>query len=122
MQRGAFLLLEDSGALAGCVYVELRGASGFIGLLSVGPQRQKSGLSRALMTAAEECFRGNGCVACELRFVNLRTDLPAYYRRLGYSEAGTEAFPAEISTILPCHLIIMSKPLNRLPAGPGEGI
>src|SRR5271168_405815 len=48
MARGTFLMLEDSGALVGCVYTELRGDSGFIGLLSVQPQRQKSGFSRAL--------------------------------------------------------------------------
>jgi N-acetylglutamate synthase-like GNAT family acetyltransferase len=111
MERGIFLLLEDSGALAGCVYSELRGDSGFVGLLAVEPQWQKSGLSRALMAAAEEYFRANGCRQAELRVVNLRPELPPYYRHLGYQETATEKFPAEIPAILPCHLIVMTKGL-----------
>src|SRR5271170_5454877 len=54
MERGVFLLFEDSGGLVGCVYAELRGERGYIGLLSVEPERQKSSLSRALMNAAEQ--------------------------------------------------------------------
>jgi predicted N-acetyltransferase YhbS len=109
LRRGTFLLLEDSSVLVGCVYAELRDESGYIGLLSVAPERQKSGLSRVLMTAAEDFFRGNGCGVAELRIVNLRMELPPYYRHLGYQETATEEFPAEIPAILPCHFIVMSK-------------
>jgi predicted N-acetyltransferase YhbS len=111
LERGTFLLLEDGGALVGCVYAELRGESGYVGLLSVTPQRQKGGLSRALMTAAEEYFRANACRCAELRIVNLRKELPPYYRHLGYQEVGTEKFPAEIPAILPCYFLIMRKVL-----------
>jgi predicted N-acetyltransferase YhbS len=111
MQHGTFLLLEDSGGLVGCVFAELRGESGYIGLLSVEPARQKFGLSRVLMTAAEDYFRKSGCRAAELRIVNLRTELPPYYRHLGYRESSTEKFPTEIPVILPCHFIVMTKVL-----------
>jgi len=109
LSRGTFLLLEDSGELVGCVYAELRGESGYIGLLSVTPERQKSGLSRVLMNAAEDFFRVHHCRLAELRIVNLRTELPPYYRHLGYQETATEKFPDEIPSILPCHFIVMSK-------------
>jgi predicted N-acetyltransferase YhbS len=109
LSRGTFLLLEDSGELVGCVYAELRGESGYIGLLSVTPERQKSGLSRMLMNAAEDFFREHHCRLAELRIVNLRTELPPYYRHLGYQETATEKFPDEIPSILPCHFIVMSK-------------
>jgi predicted N-acetyltransferase YhbS len=111
LARGTFLLLEDAGVLVGCVYAELRGESGYVGLLSVTPQRQRAGLSRMLMTAAEEYFRANGCRCAELRIVNLRKELPPYYRRLGYQEVGAEKFPAEIPAILPCHFLVMRKVL-----------
>jgi N-acetylglutamate synthase-like GNAT family acetyltransferase len=111
MKRGTFLLLEDSGDLMGCVFAEPRGADGYIGLLSVEPARQKFGLSRVLMAAAENYFREHGCRVAELRVVNLRTELPPYYRHLGYDESRTEKFPAEIPAILPCHFIVMSKAL-----------
>jgi predicted N-acetyltransferase YhbS len=109
LERGTFLLLEDSLVLVGCVYAELRGQSGYIGLLSVAPERQKSGLSRVLMTAAEDYFRSKGCSVVELRIVNLRTELPPYYRHLGYQETATEKVPADIPAILPCHFIVMTK-------------
>jgi predicted N-acetyltransferase YhbS len=64
-----------------------------------------------LMTAAEEYFRANGCRFVELRIVNLREELPAYYGHLGYQEVGTEEFPAEIPAILPCHFLVMRKAL-----------
>ena len=111
LRRGTFLLLEDSGVIVACVYTELRGKSGFIGLLSVDPQRQKYGLSRVLMNAAEDYFRQHGCGTAELRIVNLRTELPPYYEHMGYRAAGTETFPPEIPVTLPCHLIVMTKAL-----------
>jgi len=111
MGRGTFLLLEDSGTVVGCIYAELRGENGYIGLLSVEPTRQGSGLSRILMNAAEEHFRERGCRLAELRVVNLRTVLPGYYRHLGYREARTEPFPADIPALLQCHFIVMTKAL-----------
>jgi N-acetylglutamate synthase-like GNAT family acetyltransferase len=108
---GTFVLLENGDGLVGCVYVELRGESGFIGLLSVEPRCQKSGFGRMLMNAAEDYFRKNGCRQAELRVVNLRVELPPYYRHLGYREIATEELPAEIARILPCHLIVMTKAL-----------
>jgi GNAT superfamily N-acetyltransferase len=111
MTKGKFLLAHDAGALAGCVLVELRGDRGYFGLLSVDPQRQRSGFGRDLVAAAEDYCRTTGCRAMDLRFVNLRKELPGYYRRLGYHETGTEPFTAAVPTTEPCHFIVMSKPL-----------
>src|SRR5712692_2213580 len=61
MAKGKFLLSEDSAGLAGCVYVELRGGRGYLGLLGVDPQCQGTGLGRKLMDAAENFFRQAGC-------------------------------------------------------------
>ena len=112
LERGTFLLLEQDAEPVGCVYAELRGVSGFIGLLAVTPERQKSGLSRVLMDAAEAYFSAKHCTQAELRVVNLRAELPPYYRHLGYEEVGTESLPAEISVIRACHLIVMRKVLR----------
>ncbi|HTB94480.1 MAG TPA: GNAT family N-acetyltransferase, partial [Candidatus Sulfotelmatobacter sp.] len=53
LNRGAFLLGEDAAGLAGCVYLEVRGARSYLGLLSVDPARQGMGLGRWLVAAAE---------------------------------------------------------------------
>ncbi len=111
MEKGKFLLAEDTSALAGCVYVELRGDRGYLGLLGVDPQRQGTGLGRRLMDAAEKFFRGAGCVAVDLRVVSARTPLPSFYRHLGYLETGTAPFAPDVPAKVPCHYILMSKTL-----------
>jgi GNAT superfamily N-acetyltransferase len=110
-EHGKFLLAEEFGALLGCVYVELRGERGYFGLLSVDPSRQRSGLGSRLMTAAEELCRDAGCRVMDLTIVNLRAELPDFYRRRGYEESGTLPFPADQVSNQPCHLIRMTKPL-----------
>ncbi len=111
LERGTFLAAEDSIGLAGCVYVELRGDRGYIGLLSVEPARQGSGLGRKLMRAAEEFCRQANCVAVDLRVVSARAPLPAFYRHLGYAETHTSELPAGVQPKVPCHFIYMSKRL-----------
>ena len=95
LQKGKFLLVEQAGALAGCVYVELRGERGYFGLLAVDPGFQRSGLGSRLVAAAEEYCRAADCRFMDLTIVNLRTELPGFYHRLGYTESGTLSFPRD---------------------------
>jgi N-acetylglutamate synthase-like GNAT family acetyltransferase len=105
-ERGVFLLAEDSTrTLAGLIYVELRGERGYFGLLSVDPQRQRGGLGKLLVARKREC------AAMEITVVNLRTELPPFYRKLGYAEVGTAPLHEGMTVTQPAHLIIMSKPL-----------
>jgi ribosomal protein S18 acetylase RimI-like enzyme len=111
LQKGKFLLAEESGELVGCVYVELRGERGYFGMLAVNPEKQRSGLGKQLVAAAEEDCRSNGCLVMDLTIVNLRKELPGLYRHLGYMESGILPFPSDQHANQPCHLIQMSKPL-----------
>jgi len=111
MQKGTFLLTEEASILTGCVYVELRDERGYFGLLAVDPESQRSGLGSRLVAAAEEYCRAAGCHFMDLTIVNLRIDLPPFYRRLGYIQSGTLPFPSEQDANQPCHLVRMSKPL-----------
>jgi N-acetylglutamate synthase-like GNAT family acetyltransferase len=113
-RKGRFLLGEENGTLAGVVYVELRGDRSYLGLLSVDPSLQKSGVGRRLMAAAEEFAREMGSHHMDLTVVNLRTELPPFYRKLGYTENGTEPIRAEMipRVTQPCHFIKMTKPLG----------
>jgi GNAT superfamily N-acetyltransferase len=112
MAKGEFLLAEDSSGLAGCVYVELRGDRGHVGLLGVHPPRQGTGLGRQLMDAAECYFRDAGCRAIDLRVISARTPLPAFYRHLGYLETGTAPFAPDVPLKVPCHYILMTKAIG----------
>lgn len=111
LQKGKFLLTQEAGKLTGCVYVELRDGRGYFGLLAVEPALQRCGLGTRMIAAAEERCRAAGCSFMDLTIVNLRTELPTFYRRLGYTESGTLPFPRDQHTNQPCHLVKMSKPL-----------
>lgn len=111
LAKGEFLVAEDQIALSGCVYLELRGERAYLGLLSVDPARQKTGVGSMLMCEAElHCARA-GCRFMDLRIIDLRRDNHTFYKRRGYVETGTEPFPSDLDTKLPCHFVNMSKPL-----------
>jgi GNAT superfamily N-acetyltransferase len=112
MQAGQFLLLELDGSAAGCVYIEKRGDRGYLGLLSVGPERQKLGLGRKLADAGEQHARAQGCRAMDLRVISARQELLPFYEKLGYAVTHSSAMPAEVPLKIPCHFIHMSKDLR----------
>lgn len=111
LESGVFIVTEREGRIAGCVYVEVRGKRGYLGLLAVEPMFQGNGVGRALVAAAEDYARRGGCRFMDLRTVNLRTELAPYYQKLGYVETGTEPFPPNVKPKLPCHFVKMSKRL-----------
>ena len=111
LAKGAFLLAETDGKLNGCVYVELRGDRSYLGLLSVGPTIQQSGLGSLLMLEAERYCRERGSHGMDILIVSLREELPSFYQKRGYVESGTSPFPPEVPTKIPCHFINMSKTL-----------
>jgi GNAT superfamily N-acetyltransferase len=111
LAKAEFLVAEEESALAGCVYLEFRGERAYLGLLSVDPERQKACVGSMLMREAElRCARA-GCRFMDLRIIDLRKDNHAFYKRRGYLETGTEPFPSDLDTKLPCHFVNMSKPL-----------
>jgi GNAT superfamily N-acetyltransferase len=111
MTVGEFLVIEDERGVAGCVYVMRHGDVGYFGMLSIDPARQNKGLGSQLIAAAEAHCRAAGCRTMELEVVNLRTELPPFYRRFGYTESGTRPFTDTERTSRPCHFIVMTKPL-----------
>jgi predicted N-acetyltransferase YhbS len=113
-RKGIFLVSQDEGGLSGCVFVERKGQRAYLGLLSVDPSRQKSGIGRRLTAAAEEFARELGAHFMDITVVNLRTELPPLYEKLGYRVTGTAPFPdAQMPITQPCHFICMSKELGH---------
>jgi GNAT superfamily N-acetyltransferase len=111
LHKGKFILFFEGESLAGCVYAEPRGERGYFGLLAIDPTRQRRGLGSQLIAAAEDHCRKAGCRFMDLTFVNVRQELPAYYRRFGYAEAGVLPFPPDQIPNQPVHLVQMSKTL-----------
>jgi hypothetical protein len=51
----------------------------------------------------------------DLKLINLRTELPGIYEKMGYRISGTEPYPAERSHMLtqPVHFLCMTKELGH---------
>jgi len=112
MRRGGFLVAEDEdGEIAACVFVESRGERGYFGMLSVDPARKGTGLGRTMVEAAENWCRARGHAGVDITVLNMRPELPPFYRKLGYEETGTEEFhPTQpLKEGVTCYSIVMSK-------------
>lgn len=111
---GEFLVVdarEPRTEHLGCIYLKVAGGRAYFGMLSIDPRQQRQGLGRQLIEAAEARARARGCRFMDIHIVNLREELPTYYRRLGYVETGTLPFSEPGRASRPCSFIVMSKEL-----------
>ena len=118
MAAGSFFVVdgEEEGALAACMYLEQRGDRLYLGMLAVEPGQQGRGAGRQMMAAAERHAAALGCGAIDIRIVNRRTELPPFYRSLGFVDAGTEPLEDPLLT-KPAHFIRMTKKVRSGGAG-----
>jgi ribosomal protein S18 acetylase RimI-like enzyme len=113
IEQGNFIVLEHSGGLAAAVYLDLDHGPGraYLGMLSVDPAFQGEGLGTRLVRIVEALSEASGCREVTLRIINLREELPRWYRSLGFEECGTS--PYEHRPLKqPCHFIEMRKVLR----------
>ncbi|TFW14034.1 N-acetyltransferase [Brevundimonas intermedia] len=92
------LLAHQDGALIGCVQVARAGEElAYLGMLTVEPTLQASGLGRRLLTAAEvEAVARFGAHRMEMTVIRRRAELIAWYERRGYAPTGeTRPFPVD---------------------------
>lgn len=112
LAKGLFLLLEQDAKLVACVYLEPREDRAYLGMLSVEPDLQRSGLGSRTMLEAENFCRRAGYKTIELRLVNVRAELPPYYHKFGYLEDGIEPATGIPGVSIPVHFIRMTKALE----------
>lgn len=92
------LLLEDAGALLGCVSVTDKGdARAYLGMLTVRPDMQGAGLGRRLVDGAEAFAREQlSARNMEMTVIKQRPELIDWYLRHGYRLTGRQApFPLD---------------------------
>lgn len=92
------LLAHRDDILIGCVQVARAGDDrAYLGMLTVEPTLQASGLGRRLLTAAEaEAVARFGARRMEMTVIRRRAELIAWYERRGYAPTGeTRPFPVD---------------------------
>ena len=109
MTTGTFFVVDGADGLESCMYLEQRGDRMYLGMIAVNPSRQGWGLGKQMLVAAERHAVALGCVALDIRIVNLRTELPPFYRALGFVDNGTEPL-VEPLLMKPAHFMRMTKP------------
>lgn len=83
------LVARDGDVLVGCVALTDKRGLGYIGLVTVDPQRQAGGLGRRLLDAAEEAARTRfAATRAEMTVIDGRDELIAWYERRGYRLTG----------------------------------
>ena len=87
---GCRILLSERGAeLLACANVEQRGDVAYFGMFSVRPDRQSSGLGRAMLDEAERIARSDwNCREMQMTVISVRDELIAWYERRGYRRTG----------------------------------
>ena len=92
------LMAHHGGVFIGCVMLSRQDdGSAYLGMLSVDPVRQSSGLGRRLLAVAEtEATSRFGADRIEMTVIRQRPELIAWYERRGYALTGaTAVFPMD---------------------------
>lgn len=90
------LMAESNGELVGSFQLQKNDANtGYIGMFAVSPVLQGKGLGKTLITEGERIMREEfGCKEMIMTVIKQRSELIAWYERLGYKQTGeTKPFP-----------------------------
>ena len=82
-----FLAVEDGGVV-GCIFARPKPGSLYVGELAVWPHRQRRGIGRRLMQAAEDCARQTGHAVLELDTRIELTENHETFAALGFVKTG----------------------------------
>ena len=90
------LIYRESGEIRACVYLKQKGSSAYLGMLTVSPVLQGSGVGRKVLAAAESWVKSNwNSKRIEMTVIESRHELIAWYERRGYARTLVrEPFPS----------------------------
>ena len=116
-QPGVTILkcITAEGVIVACVYLQKKGLSMYLGMLTVSPTLQTHGIGKMLMAAAEQFALEQGCAKVEMTVISVRHELIAWYNKRGYQATGeTKPFPVDTKFGVakqPLEFIVMEKKL-----------
>ncbi len=79
---------NDDNDLIGCVYLKKNDNKMYLGMLTVSPVLQASGIGKKILNAAEEYAAQQKCNLIQMRVISVRHELIAWYQKHGYSKTG----------------------------------
>jgi ribosomal protein S18 acetylase RimI-like enzyme len=97
-QPGAVILkcIGNDGDSLGCVFLKKTETQLYLGMLTVLPALQGSGIGKKLLEASEQYAREQGCRKIVMTVISVRHELIAWYERKGYRTTGEKSpFPKD---------------------------
>jgi len=83
------LVARADRAMVGCVALTQKDDTlVYLGMFTIAPERQASGLGKGLLAAAEDHARQLGATRMEMQVIRQREELIAWYERRGYRRTG----------------------------------
>jgi len=93
--KNTLLKYTEQGVIIGTVLLIEKESQLYLGMLTVSPELQNSGLGKKLLHAAENHALSLGLNSIVMTVISVREELIAWYERQGYMDTGArEAFPS----------------------------
>jgi ribosomal protein S18 acetylase RimI-like enzyme len=113
----AFLkFVDENNNIVGSVYLQKQELKLYLGMLTVSPEIQATGIGKQLLKASEEYAKSIGCSSVIMTVISVRKELIEWYKRHGYKNTGkTEPFPTDVKFGIPkqqLEFIVMEKILK----------
>lgn len=83
-EGAAILKCLSNDELVGCVYLKKQESEMYLGMLTVAPLLQGSGIGKGLLQASEQWAKHCGCTTIFMNVISERTELISWYNRHGY--------------------------------------
>lgn len=112
--KNTMLKFTENNQIIGCVLLVEKEQQLYLGMLTVSPELQNSGLGKKLLQQAEVHAQVLGLPKIVMTVISVREELIAWYKRNGYVDTGArEPFPASDVHIpitkVPLEFIVMEK-------------
>jgi ribosomal protein S18 acetylase RimI-like enzyme len=82
------LKYTENRRLSGCVELVRQGERMYLGMLTVEPTLQGTGIGKKILYEAEHFAKGQGCRLMYMTVISMRKELIAWYERHGYRRTG----------------------------------
>ncbi|MFH6957720.1 GNAT family N-acetyltransferase [Flavobacterium aquidurense] len=106
--KNTFLKFTENDQIIGSVLLVEKEHQLYVGMLTVSPELQNSGIGKQLLAEAENHGKSLGLSTLSMTVVSVRAELIAWYKRHGYEDTG-EREPFQSSDI---HINISDQPLE----------
>ncbi|KRD10030.1 GCN5 family acetyltransferase [Flavobacterium sp. Root901] len=106
--KNTILKFTENDTIIGSVLLAAKEHQLYLGMLTVSPELQNSGIGKKMLAEAEVFAKSLGLTSIVMTVISVREELIAWYKRHGYADTGErEAFPqSEI------HVTIAEEPLE----------